>query len=601
MTGDGTASASKAAPKVKPSNFCVQLHSLLENPRDPEAFKWVDGEVDQFQITVDENRGLNALRPNLDFKSMSSFVRQLSYYDFKRLSDRRKSHERRGEARVVVFTHHSGLFTRGNSANVEKMKRKLRIRAERGRRASAVSTGSIDDDHSASGSPLFSPVGTGWPPGDNPPPVPVPSPSFARSFNSGMGSFSLSAPPPPRSGPVTSNTSENRHQSRWQPYNPPEPSPNYLPHGAPSAQASESSEVPRFAPYPHSVASIKHRASIVSIASDSSNLSPRSQSVDLAYYAGSPARPSPTDLVQDYPAGSGTSFSDPFATRPYPSPQAQLSQYFPSSRHPASPSSAVPQPSELPTGLAVAYDQSPSQQVPLPPGIPSYPANTTSSLAQYRSALAASYQSSHLQNSCQSANPYPNPHLGFRNHHRFSSAPTSNPPFPYPQFTPPRTEEYHSPTSVPDEEYVRQAALEARRTSYPFPHPPVMASLPPPTNEYSSLSLGQSQLQHSYAPSPKAYFPTPPLEASLRTEATLGPDNSRQWQEVPNHEFPQTLDQTRMTTELQQHYVDPEPQQPYYDSYPSATTGEESYNPLHHHHDSQSQQQHSQPRLHSHE
>jgi len=47
----------------------IIVDSLLENPKDPESLRWVDGQVDQFQITVDEQRGLEALRPNLDFKS----------------------------------------------------------------------------------------------------------------------------------------------------------------------------------------------------------------------------------------------------------------------------------------------------------------------------------------------------------------------------------------------------------------------------------------------------------------------------------------------------------------------------------------------------
>ena len=101
MTSDNKASTSKPAAKPKPSNFCVQLHrrvgiiplvlfiqlrslarvltntplwsrSLLENPRDPENLRWVDGQMDQFQICVNEENALAALRPTLDFKSYAA-------------------------------------------------------------------------------------------------------------------------------------------------------------------------------------------------------------------------------------------------------------------------------------------------------------------------------------------------------------------------------------------------------------------------------------------------------------------------------------------------------------------------------------------------
>ncbi|GAA5979820.1 hypothetical protein JCM5350_002059 [Sporobolomyces pararoseus] len=589
MTGEGKASTSKAVPKIKPSNFCVQLHSLLENPRDPEALRWVDGEVDQFQITVDEQRGLNALRPNLDFKSMSSFVRQLSYYDFKRLSDRRKSNERRGEARVVVFTHHSGLFTRGNPANVEKMKRKLRIRAERGRRASAVSTGSVDEDHSASGSPLFSPVGNSWPGSDQPPPLPLPSPSFAPSFNSGMGSFSLSAPPPPRSVTTCSTTNETHQQSRWQPYNPPEASLNYSPSNIP--QTSSTYEAPRYSPYPRGAVSTEHRASVVSLASDSSNLSPRSKSAELAYHSGTPARPSPTTLgPADYSGGVGTSFSDPFATRPFPSPSTQPSQYFPSSRHPASPGSITLPHGPVPTGLPVAYDQSPSQSIPPPPSDSSYP-TLSSSLSQYRSNLPTNFHFSNQQPQEQqypdtSSLPYPIPHLGFRNHHRFSSAPSpQQPAYPYSQFTPPRTDEYPSPTTVPDEDLNRRAALEARRTSYPFPHPPAPAPLPPSANVTLPSSYSHPQTVALSADSPKPYFPTPPLDPPLQANTVQASDSNPQWHEVSDPRYPHVSDNTRMAASVPNQDFVTQQHQAYYDAYASGGGGfyQQNQNTQHHH------------------
>ncbi|GAA6022459.1 hypothetical protein JCM11491_005514 [Sporobolomyces phaffii] len=576
MTSEDRAATSKPAAKVKPSNFCIQLHSLLENPRDPDNLRWVDGKVDQFQITVDEQAALAALRPTLDFKSMSSFVRQLSYYDFKRLSDRRKSNERRGEARCIIFTHHSGLFTRGNPANVEQMKRKLRIRAERGRRASAVSTGSVDDDHSQSGSPLFSPIGTTW---TNEQPPPLPSPSFPNAFNMGMGSFSLSAPPPPRTISNASTPVEPPPQARWQPYNPPEaPYP-------PPAQTTHSPapyEPPRYAPYPRAATNVDRRASTVSVATDASNLSPRSRSVELAYYAGNSARHSPSTLSPaEYSSGANLSFSNPFTNQAFPSPSAQPSQYFPSSRHPASPSTTPHPPNTIPTGLPTAFEH-PSSQLPSVSNLSlaaesGYP--PLSALNHYRPTLPNGFHYPNQQQhepqrqDCGTAS-----HPGFRNHLRFSSAPSqSQPPYPYPHFAPPQSEEYDSPTSVPDDDLTRRAALEARRTSYPFPpplasHNPASAEPTPPSpynpaqdHDHSVPSSGD---QPDWTTSKQYYQPQLSIPRAPSAAPTGDSNHPPEWR---NDHVPQYSQQGGASTGG-----------PYYDAY-AGTAGGGAPGGLHHH------------------
>jgi hypothetical protein len=58
--------------------FC----SLLEHPQDSEALNWTTGGT-SFKVTSNETKALAALAPNCGFRSFSSFIRQLSYYDFK--------------------------------------------------------------------------------------------------------------------------------------------------------------------------------------------------------------------------------------------------------------------------------------------------------------------------------------------------------------------------------------------------------------------------------------------------------------------------------------------------------------------------------------
>ncbi|GAA5882433.1 hypothetical protein JCM16303_001728 [Sporobolomyces ruberrimus] len=609
MTSDNKASTSKPAAKPKPSNFCVQLHrrvgtiplvlfiqlrslarvltstplwsrSLLENPRDPENLRWVDGQMDQFQICVNEENALAALRPTLDFKSMSSFVRQLSYYDFKRLSDRRKSNERRGEARCIIFTHQSGLFVRGNPANVELMKRKLRVRAERGRRASAVSATSVDEDHSQAGSPLFSPTGTTWTTSDNAPPLP--SPGFQAAFSSGMGSFSLTAPPPAR-GFSGSSSHGDPSQPRWQPYTTSDGPPAFAP--APPLHSPSTYEPQRYAPYNRAPLALDRRASAVSTASD---LSPRSKSVELAYYTGTSARTSSSSMGPLEASHSGaTAFSNPFSSQAFPSPSAQPSHYFPSSRHPASPSSTPLTSNTVPTGLPLAYEHpaphsssetnlSHSAESPYPP---------LSAQNQYRPSVPSSFHyPSQPPPEQQRPDPSTFPHLGFRNHQRFSSVP-SQPPYPYPQFSPTRAEEYQASTSGPDEDLAQRAALEARRTSYPFP---LRAPDQSNSEQVPAPSYAQPQTFESSTPSPhafpdwsppKAYY-AKPSHGPSPNQPIAPPSHSDEWVHESTQQYARPMQPPTGTTvggsgparveQQQQH-------QSYYQSYGGSVGGLPNY------------------------
>lgn len=457
------------------------------------------------------------------------------------------------------------------------MKRKLRIRAERGRRASAVSTGSVDDDHSQtqsqSGSPLFSPVGSGWPPTEHPPPLP--SPSYPVVFGTGIDSFSLSAPPPARTKGETSGAADTQSQTRWQSYNPSEGGLAYLPpSAAPSPPVHEGS---RFAPYSRPpFFGGEHRASIVSLASE---VSPRSKSVEPQYYAGTSAHPSPSanDAAGDYGGGGGgggaghvaTSFTDPFATQPFPSPSAQPSQYFPSSRHPASPSAANVPPPAMPTGLPVAYDNSPSQVPPRPVHTSAYP--TISSLNQYRPSQPSSYYFPN-QPSAQQYCPDPTsqPHSDARNHYRFSSAPSGQPPYPYPQFVH-RPDEYHSPTSVPDDDLNRRAALEARRTSYPFPLAPTPAPVPQsgvserlPTQYTDTHGLSTTLQDAADWTTSKVAFETPVVGAASSFDIGPNPGPAMSWEQHDRHHFGRAAEGSEIGGAAPYHH-----NQAYYGSYPA--------------------------------
>ncbi|POY74541.1 hypothetical protein BMF94_2302 [Rhodotorula taiwanensis] len=109
------------------SSFVLKLHELLCADEHPEFLHWVNN--DTFAITSLDANARIALSPHWDFNSLSSFIRQLSYYSFKRLTDRRRSVERRPSAPTyIVFTHPSGNFVRDDETKALLIPRKLRAR-----------------------------------------------------------------------------------------------------------------------------------------------------------------------------------------------------------------------------------------------------------------------------------------------------------------------------------------------------------------------------------------------------------------------------------------------------------------------------------------
>ncbi|KAM0755558.1 hypothetical protein T439DRAFT_320252 [Meredithblackwellia eburnea MCA 4105] len=148
--------------KASRSQFIEKLHNLLEHPLDPTSLRWVSH--DAFEITCHDGRARHALSPSWDFRSLSSFIRQLSYYNFKRLSDRRRSSERRSSASgYIVFSHPSGFFLQGDASRLHGIVRKTRNRPEKTgiRRAStsSIQSSGLEDDGDVPPMPH-------WPPAD---------------------------------------------------------------------------------------------------------------------------------------------------------------------------------------------------------------------------------------------------------------------------------------------------------------------------------------------------------------------------------------------------------------------------------------------------
>ncbi|GAA5963575.1 hypothetical protein JCM8115_002036 [Rhodotorula mucilaginosa] len=139
------------------SSFVLKLHQLLSANLHPEYLHWIDN--DRFAVTSVDSQARTALAPQWDFNSLSSFIRQLSYYSFKRLSDRRRSVERRPSVpSFIVFTHPSGNFVRDDESKTLLIPRKLRSRKPSSKRKASVAS-------SAGGSNERSPSAT-------PPPAP---------------------------------------------------------------------------------------------------------------------------------------------------------------------------------------------------------------------------------------------------------------------------------------------------------------------------------------------------------------------------------------------------------------------------------------------
>ncbi|GAA6004530.1 uncharacterized protein JCM10292_005658 [Rhodotorula paludigena] len=179
-----TAAPSTNTPSKAPrSQFLQKLHSILENPLDSNGLRWVTD--DSFEISSKDAVAIHALSPAFEFHSLSSFIRQLSYYSFRRLSDRRRSTERRNSnPGYILFSHPSGFFVRGDPSQLTKIIRKARNRPEKGgRRASECSAAS--DEGFPSSAPYSLPA---WQPSDyrsslgTDRPV-LQLPSFGQSFN----------------------------------------------------------------------------------------------------------------------------------------------------------------------------------------------------------------------------------------------------------------------------------------------------------------------------------------------------------------------------------------------------------------------------------
>ncbi|GAA5820943.1 hypothetical protein JCM11251_001887 [Rhodosporidiobolus azoricus] len=193
-------------PKAPRSQFLQKLHSLLENPLDPDGLRWVND--DSFEISSKDAVAIRALSPQFEFHSLSSFIRQLSYYSFRRLSDRRRSTERRAShTGYIVFSHPTGFFVRGDPSKLNQIVRKARNRPEKGRRISMCSAAS--DDFGAA-PPLPLPQ---WNPPDFRPQYgaerqPLPSLQHLPSFVSTLQ-------PPPRFDPVTQWRNYSPSTSTW--------------------------------------------------------------------------------------------------------------------------------------------------------------------------------------------------------------------------------------------------------------------------------------------------------------------------------------------------------------------------------------------------
>ncbi|KAK4053902.1 hypothetical protein OIO90_003739 [Microbotryomycetes sp. JL221] len=110
---------------AKRDKFVGRLHRALGF--DHNDLRWIGN--DRFEIAADDSRARRALASEFDFRSLSSFVRQLSYYGFKRLSDRRRSVDKNGDdCPHVVFAHPSGNFLRDDPDRLRLITRRPRMR-----------------------------------------------------------------------------------------------------------------------------------------------------------------------------------------------------------------------------------------------------------------------------------------------------------------------------------------------------------------------------------------------------------------------------------------------------------------------------------------
>ncbi|KAK4702897.1 hypothetical protein P7C70_g3320, partial [Phenoliferia sp. Uapishka_3] len=136
--------------KTTRSQFVQKLHETLQRGEYLQDFRWCT--PDTFEITVDDVRARRALSPSWDFRSLSSFIRQLSYYGFKRLSDRRRSVERRTGAGspYIVFAHPSGFFIQDDASQLDRIVRKTRARKASGAASSRRKSSETSSERSQS-------------------------------------------------------------------------------------------------------------------------------------------------------------------------------------------------------------------------------------------------------------------------------------------------------------------------------------------------------------------------------------------------------------------------------------------------------------------
>ncbi|GAA6003619.1 heat shock factor family protein [Rhodotorula paludigena] len=341
--GAGAVGAAPPAPAPKPkrSQFIEKLHQLLESPYDASALHWcADG--GSFEITTDDGRARTALSPQFDFNSLSSFIRQLSYYNFKRLSDRRRSVERRvaTSASFIVFSHPTGFFIRGDNTQLDGIIRKARVRSANKRRGSVASTTSNDD----------APSPTGYGDGQSDYQQPLPSYSDGSSLQQlpyGQGGSAQRHYQPPTLPPET--------YAAWRGHPPPWVGAattgdngrysfsSASSTGSTAPSASSLYTVPGYAPNPFFSPARRSSLSDYRVG----GVSPGTKELEPHPAAGyPPPLPSPLGLH----AANASDYSFPSA--PYQPPAQQSGGALPADWY----NGTVPPTSSVPSGLAVSFD-----------------------------------------------------------------------------------------------------------------------------------------------------------------------------------------------------------------------------------------------------
>ncbi|BGP16628.1 hypothetical protein JCM10213_000456 [Rhodosporidiobolus nylandii] len=485
-----TSAAPPPPAKAKRSQFIEKLHELLENPLDASSLRWTsDGSG--FEITSNEAQARHALSPQWDFRSLSSFIRQLSYYNFKRLSDRRRSSERKvSHGGYIVFTHPTGFFRRGDVSQLDGITRKTRQRPEKTRRGSAVSTGSADDDgsmqvrQSAAYQPYPQHAG----------------PSFSHDpFGAYAGPVAPTVPqyhPPPLPSTATGS---------WEPY----ASPTWPHEQVPTQQRASYGFAP---PAPGPAAQMYE-----SYSPEPQHYVPRRTSLS-DYKVG----PSPREKAEELPGGSAaTGFrhsASPFA--PGAANTHHEQQGFPS---PYETQPLAPPPALGETGAFEPHHYGPSTSSFRPNGLPVY--HPRSSISDAAGAASPAGDHSSYFYASPSAQPaaaaqshlslYPRLHHPHPRHPNevlpsptYSSDGDPPPPPPPPASLPHTSQQRHfaSTSSFPP-------PLQERRASYPYPGGTIPSYSLAPSASYSSSggqhlsSDGSPYLSH--VPHSQAQQPSP--------------------------------------------------------------------------------------------